>query len=158
MNCVFCLAFSKAKIGRWTKFHLPFLNLCEKHKKEVKQSPNLIKINEQAKKVIKPWPRLMFGKNGLGKIRIKSYFKDVEKGVTPLTWWANDKFQNPRWELRNMVGIFLKNPEVEIPTKKKKTCSCPKNDDFPILKSSLGTDCLNCYPFINILARILPLL
>jgi adenine-specific DNA-methyltransferase len=38
----------------------------------------------------KPWPRLIYLKKGFGKIRFKLYFSEVQKGVTPLTWWNDD--------------------------------------------------------------------
>jgi len=140
----------KISVGNYQpnyRFDLPFANLCEKHSKLVNDNSDLLKINEEAKRIIKPWPKLHFGKGGYGKIRFKSYLKDLP-GVIPLTWWANDIYEDPKWELKNMVGYFLKELKLEKP-KPKFICACPKNDDFPILKSSLGTDCLNCYPFLK---------
>ena len=63
----------------------------------------------------------MWGKGGYGKIRFKSYLKDIP-GVTPLTWWSSEDFGNSLVELTEAVGIKeMKNPFPTPPTVPKKT-------------------------------------
>jgi adenine-specific DNA-methyltransferase len=42
-----------------------------------------------------PWPRVWFQKGGEGKPRLKRYLDDVKKGKVPLTWWADDDYDEP---------------------------------------------------------------
>lgn len=64
--------------------------------KAIKATYSRVKIN--------PLPRLIFLKNGLGVPRIKRYLKDVKKGMVPLTYWANEEYEeifelgNQSWE------------------------------------------------------------
>ncbi|MCE8158932.1 MAG: site-specific DNA-methyltransferase [Candidatus Moeniiplasma glomeromycotorum] len=43
----------------------------------------------------KPWPRLIYLKKGLGKIRFKLYFAEVDQGISPLTWWDYEEDEKP---------------------------------------------------------------
>lgn len=53
--------------------------------KAIDAAYNRVKIN--------PLPKLIFLKNGLGVPRIKRYLKDVKKGIVPLTYWANEVYE-----------------------------------------------------------------
>lgn len=42
------------------------------------------------------WPKLIFlGTNGEGRPRVKNYLNQVKQGKVPLTFWANDEFDEP---------------------------------------------------------------
>ena len=41
------------------------------------------------------WPRLFFTSNGYGGARLKRYLKDVKKGKVPITYWANEDYDEP---------------------------------------------------------------
>jgi adenine-specific DNA-methyltransferase len=41
------------------------------------------------------WPQLHFLKNGLGKPSIKRYLNEVKKGVVPMTFWADEDYEEP---------------------------------------------------------------
>lgn len=42
-----------------------------------------------------PWPRLFFGKKGKGRPQLKNYLEDVKQGFVPMTYWANDEYDEP---------------------------------------------------------------
>lgn len=50
-------------------------------------------INANKRIKIDPLPKLIFLKNGLGVPRIKRYLKDVKKGMVPLTFWADEEYE-----------------------------------------------------------------
>jgi adenine-specific DNA-methyltransferase len=64
------------------------------------ENPEKDQFFQQAKKKARyiydnnPWPRLIFLKGGLGKIRFKLYFAEVQEGVSPLTWWDYEGYEN----------------------------------------------------------------
>jgi adenine-specific DNA-methyltransferase len=41
------------------------------------------------------WPELFFLSNGEGRPRIKRYLKDVKKGRVPMTYWADEDYDEP---------------------------------------------------------------
>lgn len=56
----------------------------------VLKSNDLEKAQQKAQEVLhsgKPWPKLVFRKNGLGKPGIKRYLADVKKGSVATTYW-----------------------------------------------------------------------
>jgi adenine-specific DNA-methyltransferase len=42
-----------------------------------------------------PWPRLYFGVKGSGRPQLKNYLEDVKQGFVPMTYWANDEYDEP---------------------------------------------------------------
>jgi DNA modification methylase len=43
----------------------------------------------------KNWPRLIFLKKGEGRPRLKRYLTEVKKGVVPMTYWADEDYDEP---------------------------------------------------------------
>lgn len=41
------------------------------------------------------WPYLHFLKNGFGRPRVKRYLHDVKQGKVPLTYWADEEYEEP---------------------------------------------------------------
>ena len=41
------------------------------------------------------WPFLWFGRDGLGRPRVKTYLARVRKGHVPVTYWADEEYQYP---------------------------------------------------------------
>ncbi len=41
------------------------------------------------------WPKVFFLKNGLGSPRYKRYLKDVKQGKVPMTYWADEDYDEP---------------------------------------------------------------
>lgn len=41
------------------------------------------------------WPYLHFLKNGYGRPRVKRYLSDVKQGKVPLTYWADEDYEDP---------------------------------------------------------------
>ncbi|WP_270260855.1 DNA methyltransferase [Kocuria marina] len=41
------------------------------------------------------WPELWFGKGGIGRPNRKRYLERVKKGIVPLTYWADDDYDDP---------------------------------------------------------------
>ncbi|KLL04743.1 MAG: DNA methyltransferase [Mycoplasmataceae bacterium RV_VA103A] len=62
------------------------------------KDPVFQKAREKAQYIYdnKPWPRLIYLKKGLGKIRFKLYFAEVQDGVTPLNWWNSEDYETER--------------------------------------------------------------
>jgi adenine-specific DNA-methyltransferase len=42
------------------------------------------------------WPRLFFLKNGQGRPRRKKYLKELQQGIVPTTFWADEDFDTPQ--------------------------------------------------------------
>lgn len=59
------------------------------------KDPIFQKSQEKAQYIYenKSWPRLIYLKKGLGKIRFKLYFAEVKEGVTPLSWWNYEDYE-----------------------------------------------------------------
>jgi adenine-specific DNA-methyltransferase len=58
----------------------------------------LQQANEKAKAILEAknnWPFLFFMKDGLGRPSAKRYLKKVKQGAVPLTYWANDEYDEP---------------------------------------------------------------
>lgn len=60
-------------------------------------SNEIIKARQKAERIRdnEVWPILFFLKDGDGRPRIKRYLKDVKKGKVPLTYWADDEYDEP---------------------------------------------------------------
>ncbi|MFC5357084.1 site-specific DNA-methyltransferase [Azospirillum himalayense] len=58
---------------------------------------SLAKAKEAAEAVLKAgtWPVGYWRDNGLGNFRVKVYLKDVKKGVVPMTYWADETYDEP---------------------------------------------------------------
>lgn len=41
------------------------------------------------------WPEIIFTANGEGGPRLKSYLKDTKKGIVPMTYWADEDYEEP---------------------------------------------------------------
>ncbi|MDF0554447.1 site-specific DNA-methyltransferase [Kamptonema sp. UHCC 0994] len=41
------------------------------------------------------WPQIIFRSDGEGGLRIKRYLKDVKKGRVPMTYWADEDYEEP---------------------------------------------------------------
>lgn len=41
------------------------------------------------------WPELWFGRQGIGRPNRKRYLERVKKGIVPLTYWADDNYDDP---------------------------------------------------------------
>lgn len=41
------------------------------------------------------WPEIIFLSNGEGRIRVKRYLKKVKKGSVPMTFWADEDYEEP---------------------------------------------------------------
>lgn len=59
--------------------------------------PVVIEAAVKAKDILDkgPWPRLFFMKNGLGRTALKRYMKFVKKGVVPMSYWADEDYDEP---------------------------------------------------------------
>jgi len=40
-----------------------------------------------------PWPFLWFGRDGQGRPRVKTYLERIRKGVVPVTYWADEDYE-----------------------------------------------------------------
>jgi adenine-specific DNA-methyltransferase len=51
----------------------------------------------EAEKILKAgnWPVGYWRDNGYGAFRVKKYLKDVRRGVIPMTYWADEDYDNP---------------------------------------------------------------
>ncbi|MGF6611865.1 adenine-specific DNA-methyltransferase [Paraburkholderia sp. WSM4175] len=49
----------------------------------------------EAKYEAKQWPRLIFTSQGLGGPRLKRYLKEIKKGKVPMTYWADEDYEEP---------------------------------------------------------------
>lgn len=54
---------------------------------------NKAKEAAYARTKVNPLPTLIFLRDGLGVPRIKRYLKDVKKGMVPLTFWADEEYE-----------------------------------------------------------------
>ena len=48
-----------------------------------------------AKMKAKSWPKLIFTSGGEGGPRLKRYIKDIRKGKVPMSYWADDDYEDP---------------------------------------------------------------
>ena len=64
--------------------------------KDPEQDPIFQQAKKKAQYIYnnKSWPRLIYLKKGLGKIRFKLYFAEVKEGVPPLNWWDFEDNKN----------------------------------------------------------------
>jgi len=42
-----------------------------------------------------PWPPIFFGVKGKGRPQLKNYLEDVKQGFVPMTYWANEDYDEP---------------------------------------------------------------
>jgi adenine-specific DNA-methyltransferase len=58
---------------------------------------SLPQAREAAERVLAdgPWPRVYFGRDGQGRPTSKRYLEDVKQGKVPMTWWADDDYDEP---------------------------------------------------------------
>ncbi len=54
--------------------------------------PNAVSKRAQSVLTKGPWPFVWFGRDGLGRPRVKTYLARVRKGVVPVTYWADDEY------------------------------------------------------------------
>jgi adenine-specific DNA-methyltransferase len=64
---------------------------------DVQAHPLIRKARDKAEKIRDEqiWPYLHFLKNGYGRPRVKRYLSDVKKGKVPLTYWADEEYDEP---------------------------------------------------------------
>jgi len=60
---------------------------------------SLKKAKIEATKILEtgPWPRIYFGKKGLGRPQLKNHLENVKKGIVPTTYWADDSYDSPEF-------------------------------------------------------------
>lgn len=63
-------------------------------KSQITDSPVIKLARKNAEKVLKngSWPFLYFGETGEGRPAVKRYINRVKKGKVPLTYWANEEY------------------------------------------------------------------
>ena len=64
---------------------------------DIGQHPVVIEARARAEAVRdgEVWPRIVFTRNGHGGPRKKTYLQDVQHGVVPSTYWADDDYTEP---------------------------------------------------------------
>lgn len=63
---------------------------------KVMSSPAVLAAKAKATKILEkgPWPLLYFGDFGAGRPATKRYINQVKKGRVPLTYWADDEYED----------------------------------------------------------------
>jgi adenine-specific DNA-methyltransferase len=59
------------------------------------QVPNSIKARSQEQLKAGNWPFIWFGLKGTGGPRVKKYLEDVKQGIVPMTYWADEEYDEP---------------------------------------------------------------
>lgn len=57
--------------------------------------PETVSAAAQKRLMQRAWPFIWFGLNGTGGPRVKRYLEDVKQGIVPMTYWANDEYDEP---------------------------------------------------------------
>jgi adenine-specific DNA-methyltransferase len=61
----------------------------------IKGSLQAAKLKAEKRLKSGPWPVGYWGDNGLGGFAVKTYLKDVRKGILPMTYWADEDYESP---------------------------------------------------------------